>query len=153
MIVLLLDRMESFSTGGLSRMASRRVIYVGGIEDLERISQSERARMLHGSTYVFGPTCDLTEESALAWVDLRLAFRRAHLTARQRFVCARCIKLISHADIAREAGIDASTVAGHAVAGFRRLDALPRDALGCWTCIVEDCGGFSALPDYIRELM
>ncbi len=130
-------------------MSVRRVLYVGGLPELEQIEARYQGRLCPQSDYVFGAHCDLTTESDLLWADLHRAFRRARLTPRQRFAVKLAIQLVPYADIARQMGVDKTTAYNHARAAYRRLDALPPGSLGCLTTLAEQCGGLAQIRYYI----
>lgn len=131
---------------------ARRVVYVGGLEDLERVRAEYSGRLVPGDEYTFGRYCQATEESDLLWEDLRRAFRRAKLTSRERYAVAKAIQLIPYAEIARQTDVDESTVRQTVERGFVKLDSLSVGNLGCWTQIVESCGGWAAVSCYVAEI-
>jgi DNA-binding CsgD family transcriptional regulator len=130
----------------------KRILYVGGMDDLERLSEQYRGRLVPDQHYVFGEHCDATEEAALMWADLRRAFSKAHLTQKQRYAVAKSLCLWPIAEIARKMGIHRKIVYGHLKLGFAKLDRLPPGNLGCFTDIVESCGGWGQVRHYVEDI-
>lgn len=131
---------------------SRRITYVGGLEELERFRNQYTGRLVPDNLYVFGQWCDATEESDLMWLDLRRAFGRAKLNARQRLAVKLAMKLVPYAEIARQMDIDESTARQYIETAYRKLDALPAGNIGCWTTIVEACGGWGGVRCYVADI-
>jgi DNA-binding CsgD family transcriptional regulator len=131
---------------------ARRVVYVGGLAELEETLRQYCGHLVPDQHYVFGRYCHATEEADLMWEDLRACFRRAKLTSKQRFALAKALQLVSYAEIAREMGIATATVRDHVKAGYAKLDALPPGCVGCWTTVVEQCGGWSGVRHFVRDM-
>lgn len=132
---------------------ARRTIYVGGIEELERVKPEYAGRLVPDRHYVFGPGCDATEEADLLWEDLRECFYQAGLTPRQRFALAKAIELMPFCEIGRRMGVDESVVREHVRAAYRKLDSLPPGTCGCWTVLIEECGGWSQVRHHLTRIV
>lgn len=132
---------------------ARRTIYVGGLEELELVESQYRGRLVPSSDYVFGRFCDATSESALLWEDFRRCARKAFLTKKQRFAYEQHMKLVPHAEIARMMGVTPATVLDHIERAAEKLDSLGFMGLGCFTVIVEQCGGWGQLHPWIEDIM
>jgi hypothetical protein len=134
---------------------ARRTIYVGGLAELEALAQQYAGRLVaHDSGgYVFGRYCEITPEAGLLWADLHLCCRKARLTAKQRYAYTEHIKLVPHAEIARKMGCTPASVFSHVEAACAKLDALGIKGLGCFTSIVENCGGWFGIRHYVSELL
>ena len=129
-----------------------RLIYVGGISELEQIATQYRGRLVPQCDYVFGRWCEITPEADLIWEDFYAASRRAKLTKRQRLACKLYMELQPIVEIARKMHRDESTIRQHIEVGFKKLDGLGTNGMGTWTCIVEDCGGWDAIHDFIANI-
>jgi DNA-binding CsgD family transcriptional regulator len=134
----------------------KRVLYVGGMEELERVHAEYHGRLVASTGhYVFGEFCEATEESGLLWEDLRKCYAKAHLTSKQRFAHSRAIKLVPFSEIAEKMGCTHQTVADHVRAAEAKLDGLighKKVSLGCFTQIVESCGGWEAVRHYVADI-
>ena len=131
----------------------RRLIFVGGLDELDEVvQQNYGARIVPGEEYVFGRWCNATAESGLLWADLHRNMTKARLTPKQRYACQQYYKLKPLRKIAEQMGLDVRSVRIHIDRGLDKLDALPRGNLGCWTQIVEACGGHRAVKDYAESL-
>lgn len=131
---------------------ARRVIYVGGIEDLERVCENYRNRIVPSGAYIIGQYCDATPEAALLKEDFYHCARRAKLTNKQQYACLAALRLRSLQFIADQMGITKPMVFKHLRAGFAKLDALGPNGLGVFTQIVESCGGWEAVYHYVTSI-
>ena len=130
----------------------RRVIYVGGLDDLEKLSEQYAGRLCPGGLYVFGRHCDATAEAALLWEDYHHCCNKARLTAKQRYACKEALRLVPLRLIAEQMGCSYQMVEKHLRAGFGKLDNLGCRGLGVFTQIVEQCGGWRAVYHYVAEV-
>lgn len=133
---------------------ARKLIFVGGLAELETVSEQFGGRLVasSGGGYVFGRYCDATEESDLLWFDIHRCFTRAKLTAKQRYAYKHAIMLEPIAQIARDMGLDSKTVIEHVQAAAKKLNKLGTSGLGCVTVLIENCGGWDQVPGYIEDL-
>jgi DNA-binding CsgD family transcriptional regulator len=131
----------------------RRIIYVGGLAEVDALGGNYAGRLHPQSDYVFGPRCDLTEQSALMWRDVHKCFRAAKLTSKQRFAYSEAIQLTALAEIARLMDVEEDTVREHVRVAQVKLDGLGISGLGCMTTIIEECGGFSRLTGFVADLL
>lgn len=133
-------------------MAKRRIIYVGGLAEVEALQPKYAGRLAPQNDYVFGRYCDATTEADLLWFDVHRCFTRARLSKKQRYACEEYIRLIPIAEIARTMGIAESTARTHIERGMAKLDALGNQGLGCMTTLIESCGGWGALRGYVEDI-
>jgi len=129
---------------------ARRVIYVGGLAEVEALRPEYKGRLCPDGDYLFGRYCDVTPEAGLKRLDLMRACRLAKLTARQRAAVMWAWELVPLREIARRMGVHPSTAKEFIVAGHAKLDNLPPGELGCLTVIYEECGGMEAALTYLR---
>ncbi len=126
---------------------ARRQIPAGLADDVRAYGIPLWEPEMHRAPYVRGKLSDDGPLSALLWADLRRAYRRLRIDHRRATIFEMWLLGATFAHIARMFRIDESTVRQIVLRVQARLAG--DDNLGILTVIVEECGGWRAVGEFL----